>query len=282
MNYSTCSAVMALAASKDKRLKEALAKAQRYLLALQNVEGRDYARTDRDYGSIGYGGDERGDLSNLQFALEALRNTGLDENNEAFAKAVVFLQRTQNLTEFNDFKGRSREGGAWQEVRSGNDGGSVYYPGNSPAGYVELPDGTRIPRSYGSMTYALLKAYTLCGLPATDPRVKAAVSWIQKHWTLDQNPGVDPALGSAASHQGLYYYYMAMAQALDTVGLQRVAVKGGADVDWRAALAEQLAKSQRKDGSWLNERNGRWWENQPLVCSVYSMLALARCAGHLR
>lgn len=285
VNYSTCSAVMALAASKDPRFGSALARAQNYILALQNTEGRDYSRTDRDYGSIGYGGDERGDLSNLQFALEALRSSGLDEEHEAFAKAMVFLQRTQNLTGFNDFKGRTREGGVWREVRPGDDGGSAYYPGNSPAGYLELPDGTRVPRSYGSMTYALLKAYTLCGLPASDPRVQAAVSWIQEHWTVEENPGADPALGSAASHQGLYYYYMAMAQALDTVGLDGVEVRtqfGPIVVNWRSALAEQLEKSQREDGSWLNERNGRWWENQPLVCTVYSMLALARCSGHLR
>ena len=282
VNYSSCSAVMALAASGDRRYAESLARAQKYILAIQNVEGREFAPSDRDYGSIGYGGDERGDLSNLQFAIEALRNTGLDENHEAFAKAVVFLQRSQNLRRYNDFKGRTREGGEWHDVAPGGDGGSAYYPGNSPAGYLELPDGTRIPRSYGSMTYALLKAYTLCGLPAKDPRVQAAVGWIQKNWTVDVNPGADPKLGTKASYQGLYYYYMAMAQALDTTGIDKIEVTGEADVDWRTELAEHLSKLQRKDGSWLNTQNSRWWENQPLVCTVYSMLALQRCGRSRR
>ncbi len=279
VNYSTCSVVMALAATKDPRYAEAMKQAQTYILALQNVEGRDYAPGDRDYGSIGYGGDQRGDVSNLQFALEALTLTGLEENHEAFAKALVFLSRTQNLRESNDFRGKTRDSddGSWHNVEPGNDGGSAYYPGNSPAGYQEMPDGTRIPRSYGSMTYALLKAYILCGLPPDDKRVVAAVSWIQKNWDLSVNPGVDPKLGEKAAYQGLYYYYMVCAQALDLVGMPKLEITGEADVDWRAAMREHLGKLQRPDGSWVNAENGRWWEDQPMLCTSYALLALTRC-----
>ena len=134
-----------------------------------------------------------GDISNLQFAIEALRASGLEQDHEAFAKALVFLQRSQNLRAVNDFSGRVRDEGEWIEVTPGDDGGSAYYPGNSPAGYVELPDGKKIPRSYGSMTYALLKSYTLAGVKGDDPRVQAAVKWIQDNWTLAVNPGSDPA-----------------------------------------------------------------------------------------
>jgi len=284
INYSTCAAVMALAAANDERYRDALDRAQHFLVALQNIDGRGYAESDRDYGSIGYGGDERGDLSNSQFALEALRNTHLDQQHEAFAKAIVFLQRTQNLREFNDYKGKAKDGeGKFYDVVPGNDGGAAYYPGNSPAGYIELPGGGKTPRSYGSMTYALLKAYTLCGLEPTDPRVQAAVGWIQAHWDLSTNPGVDPALGEKAVYQGLYYYYMVMAQALDLVEIDEIeTVPGSGDtepvtVDWRAKLREHLEKQQRDDGSWLNTENGRWWENLPMVCTVYALLALERC-----
>src|SRR5690606_9228026 len=77
VNYIGCAAVFALPAAKNPAYEPILAKVQKNLLALQTVEP-GYARSDRDYGSIGYGGDERGDLSNLQFSLEALRLTGLD------------------------------------------------------------------------------------------------------------------------------------------------------------------------------------------------------------
>lgn len=278
LNYSTSAAVLALAKTGKPEFAGALERAQGYILAIQNVERMDFAPSDRDYGSIGYGGDERGDLSNLQFAVEALRETGLDEKHEALAKAIVFLQRTQNLRTHNDFTGRTRssDDGSWYEVAPGNDGGAAYYPGNSPAGYLELADGTRIPRSYGSMTYALLKTYTLCGIPADDPRVQAAVSWIESNWTLETNPGVDPQLQPNAVYQGLYYYYMVAAQALDTVGIAELRTDDTA-VDWRAALRSHVEGLQRGDGSWLNEENGRWWEDQPVICTIYALLALSRC-----
>ncbi len=283
VNYTTCAAINALAKSTHPSAREAMDKAQKFILAIQNLEDSGYSAADRDYGSIGYGGDERGDLSNLQFAMESLRNSGLDENHEAFAKAIVFLQRTQNLRSVNDFKARTRtESGDWQEVVSGNDGGAAYYPGNSPAGYDDLPDGTVVPRSYGSMTYALLKAYTLAGIDGDDPRVQRAVDWIRGHWTLQVNPGTHPALGESAKYQGLFYYYTVMAQALAAADVDEIEIpaaegRPAKQVDWRVALRAHLEGLQAEDGSWVNERNARWWEDQGLVCTFYALLALDLC-----
>ncbi|MCC6672365.1 MAG: hypothetical protein IT458_14980 [Planctomycetes bacterium] len=281
INYVTCAGIQALAMARDEKFQPALQKAQRLILSLQNVEERGYARGDRDYGSIGYGGDERGDLSNLQFALEAMRSTGLDPQHEAFQKALVFLTRTQNLREVNDFKARSRneDDGTWMETAPGDDGGSAYYPGNSPMGYEVLPDGTRIPRSYGSMTYALLKCYTLAGVPASDVRVQAAVRWIGRNWNLDENPGADPKLPTKTRHQGLYYMYMVMAQALGITGIERLQVERGGkteSIDWRAELRAKAAQVQRPDGSFVNDKNDRWWEGIPVIPTTYMLLALAQ------
>jgi squalene-hopene/tetraprenyl-beta-curcumene cyclase len=263
-------------------VKPALMKAQAYILAIQKTEQTGYQSTDRDYGSVGYGGSQRGDNSNLQFALEALRTTGLPENHEAFAKAVVFLQRTQNLKSVNDVKGKVPDAnGKLMEITSGDDGGAVYYPGESPAGYIELPDGSSIPRSYGSMTYALLKSYTMAGVKADDARVKAAVKWLGEHWTLAENPGADPKLPAEAKYQGLYYYYMVLAQALNAAKVDKltVAKEGGKseDVDWRKALRAHVESLQRPDGSWMNERNKRWYEDMDLLCTCYAMLGLEQC-----
>ena len=283
INYTTCAAVLAMVKSGYPRFKGTIEKAQRYLVALQNTEGRDYEPSDRDYGSIGYGGDERGDLSNTQFAIEALRASGLEKDNEAFVKALTFLQRTQNLEEVNDFVGKLRDPatGEIQRVISGNDGGSAYYPGNSPAGYIELGDGSKIPRSYGSMTYALLKTYTLAGIAKDDPRVKAAVDWIQGNFDLDINPGSDPRMEEKVKYQGLYYYYMLMSQALAITETDKVSVSVTADkreeIDWRQALRTKLLSMQREDGGWLNERNGRWFEELDIICTTYALIALENC-----
>ena len=62
VNYTTCAAINALSMSVHPRAVESMDNAQKYILAIQNTEDRGYSSTDRDYGSIGYGGDERGDL----------------------------------------------------------------------------------------------------------------------------------------------------------------------------------------------------------------------------
>ena len=73
-----------------------------------------------------------------------------------------------------------------------NDGGFYYTVaagGQSMAG--PTPDGGL--RSYGSMTYAGFKSMIYAGVEPDDPRVKAAYEWIQKHYTLDENPGMGAA-----------------------------------------------------------------------------------------
>lgn len=288
-NYTTCAAVAALSRWDRPEVKPAMAKAQRAILAFQNSEANGYDRKDPDYGSIGYGNSQRGDLSNLHFSLEALRATGLPADHEAFQKALVFLQRTQNLKSTNDFSGKVKDPdreGKVLDVTSGDDGGAAYYPGNSAAGYVVQADGKSIPRSYGSMTYALLKSYTLAGLSGSDPRVQAAVRWIRENWDLATNPGADPALGEKVKYQGLYYYYMVLAQALHLAGVKTVQVAGPAaddgspttvEIDWKKALRAHLEGVQQADGSWVNGKNGRWYESVPVLCTCYAMVALELC-----
>ena len=60
------------------------------------------------------------------------------------------------------------------------------------------------------MTYAGLKSMIYAGVKKDDPRVKAAYEWVQKHYTLDENPGM--------GGNGLYYYYHTFAKALDAIG----------------------------------------------------------------
>jgi len=288
LNYTTSVVVGALARANDPLHAPVMQKAQKALLLFQNIEAGGYDSSDRDYGSIGYGGSQRGDLSNTHFSMEALRATGLPEDHEAMQKALVFLQRTQNLKSSNDFKGKiphpSKEGEEI-EIESGVDGGAAYYPGNSAAGYIVQPNGKAIARSYGSMTYALLKSYTLAGVKGDDPRVQAAVKWIQNNWTLAVNPGADPALGEKVKYQGLFYYYMVLAQALDAAEIatfdRQQATTGikpaTATVDWRKELKAHLASMQQADGSWINGKNGRWMESMPLLCTCYAMIALEQC-----
>jgi squalene-hopene/tetraprenyl-beta-curcumene cyclase len=269
-NYVTSASVLALARAGREEHRPVLEAARNYLVELQSDEGEGYGPSDRYYGGVGYGGDERPDLSNLQLALEALEAAGLQPGDETYQKAVVFLQRTQNRSESNDLQ--LVEGGV--TLRPGNDGGAGYAPGESKAGFVELPDGTKVPRSYGSMTYALLRGYLFAGLTREDPRVAAAYEWIRNHYTLDVNPGFEAGSNSTAPYQGLFYYFYSLAKALDTLGEEQLVDGAGVSHAWRAELAGRLLSIQRQDGSWINVNSPRWWEGNPVLATAYAMLSM--------
>jgi squalene-hopene/tetraprenyl-beta-curcumene cyclase len=243
--YNTSVCLMALKDSGDTKYKPLIEKAQKYLVKVQSDEGEGYTKKDKFYGGIGYGSDERPDLSNLQWALEALKAADLPVNAPTWDKAVKFVQRTQNRSESNDLK--------W----AGNDGGFVYYPGNSKAG------GTR---SYGSMTYAGLLSLIYANVDKGDPRVQAAYRWVKDHYTLDENP--------VMGNQGLYYYYHTFAKTLKVYGEPYVVDANGVRHNWREDLAKKLLSLQKEDGYWVNE-NGRWWESDKTLVTAYTVMALS-------
>lgn len=270
-NYITSAAVMALARAGREEDKPRIAKARDFLIALQADEGEGYSEGDLYYGGIGYGGDERPDLSNLQMALEALSAAGVEKGDPAYQRALKFLERTQNRSESNDTK-IVRDG---ETIRAGDDGGAVYAPGDSKAGFVTLADGSKVPRSYGSMTYALLKGLILAGLPKEDPRMVAAWKWVTANYSLDVNPGFEASTDPSAGYQGLYYYFHTMARALDLYGSDTLVDPDGTEHAWRTQLCGRLLSLQNKnDGSWLNELSPRWWEGNPLLATSYALLTL--------
>jgi squalene-hopene/tetraprenyl-beta-curcumene cyclase len=270
-NYETSVVVMALAASKDAAYKDKIAKAAAYIKSLQFVDEKD-----KSYGGIGYGDDGPvSDLSNTQYALNALAAAGVPKDDPLYQKALVFLQRTQNRKE-NEAPGEPTE---WKDANGkkvvrGNDGGAAYAPGNGEhTGYDTAPDGTQVLRSYGSMTYALLRCYHLAGLDEKDGRVKAAVDWISKHWTVEANPGMP----EANKKDGLYYYYAAIGKTLPAMGIDRITLPDGKSVDWRVDLSKKLMADQTPGGDWINA-GPRWMESDPVLATSYALTALGACA----
>ena len=275
-NYNTAIAISAIAAANEPAYRERMDKAVAFLKQLQWTEetkgpkGETVAdKSNTWYGGWGYGRHGRPDLSNAQVAMEALHDAGLKPGDKAYDAALVFLTRTQNNSETND------------QPWTGDDGGFVYTParnGESMAGETSL-DGQRRLRSYGSMTYAGLKSMIYAGLTKDDPRVKAAVDWITKHWTLDENPGMREA-GPEFARQGLYYYYYTFAHALDAYDEPLITDATGKPHDWRIELIDKLATLQKADGSWAGEK--RWMEDNPVLVTAYVVLALQEAQRDLK
>ena len=257
--YNTAIIVSALAHLKDPNLKPNLAKAAAFLKSTQIANGGETSTT---FGGWNYGGQRGGmvDVSNTATALEALKDAGLSSDDVAYQNAVKFLAKLQNNSETNPQK--------W----AGNDGGFIYNPGkngegSSSAGEVAMPDGRKMPKSYGSMTYAGLKSYIYAGLKKDDPKVKAAWGWITNNWTVDENPGMPADRGQA----GVFYYYHTFSAALDAYDEPVVTDAKGATHDWRVELLARLAKIQKEDGSFTGGKE--WMENNAMIATTLATLA---------
>ena len=254
-NYNTALCLMALSLTHNPAYKPTIKKAQQYLEKSQFDEEDGINPSDPMYGGIGYGSKpDRPDLSNLQMALEALKESGTPNSSATWQKAITFLQRVQNRKESNDQ--------AWAQ-NNANDGGFIYdSKGRS------FSEGGGKPSSYGSMSYEGLKSYIYCGVTKNDPRVQAAWGWIVRNYTVKEHPGM--------GDKSLYYYYHTMAKTLDVYGQKVFKDSQGNVHDWKHDLAAQLVAVQHPDGSWFNS-NARFWEDQPPLVTSYTLIALSYC-----
>ena len=295
-NYNTAIAVSTLVHAEDPAYKPQIDKAVAYLKRLQWTEdtkpeyvapaskpadeftGKQVVKGTDDpfYGGWGYGGRSRGggrpDLSNTQFAIEALRDAGVSPDDPAMKKALQFVTRCQNNSETNDQ--------SW----AGNDGGFVYGPsdnrtGESMAGATVDAGGQRRLRSMGTMSYAGLKSMVYAGVSKDDPRVRAAWAWVNGQFTLEENVGLAAAKPDEAK-SGMYYGYLAMAKALRAYGEPTVKTIDGKTIDWRAAFVEKMASVQNTDGSFVGIAHEM--ENNPVLVTCYVTLALQEVQADLK
>ena len=258
-NYRTSIATRALIAIDPLKYTDAIEAAVRYTKGIQGKDPDDKAK----FGSMGYGMSDqtKGDIINTTEALGMLHAAGVAEDDEVWQRAMIFLERTQNLDEH-----------AEAGVRTSNDGGAIYrsvrdVEGASKAGTIRLPDGTEVPRSYGGATYALLRSLLFAGMEKGHPRVQAAYQWICDHYTVTEHPELD--------QQGLFYFYYSMVRTLELWGEPTIQ-KGDTVHNWAEELAARIISLQREDGAWVNPRD-RWWESDPALVTAYSVFSLNAC-----
>lgn len=284
-NYNTAICLSALARiDNDPAVAEVVLNAQRFLKAIQwNVgdvtpDGETLTADHPYVGGAGYGQHGRPDMSNTQFLLQGLYDSGVDCNDPAFQAALQFISRCQGI-EQNDF---------FPEGTIINNGGVIYATSinrdhkHIPVSYAnpEQVDEARAGRpvsglrGYGSMTYAAFKSFLYANLDRDDPRVVAALDWIENHYTLDQNPGMPEAI----KRQGLYYYYLTHARALAAYGSTYLNLPDGSSIDWANAFIAKVTSLQRPDGSFINGES-RWMEDDTNLVTAYAVTALIEAAN---
>jgi len=272
--YNTALSIMALLQSGKAEHLPVIAKARRLLINQQQDFDRRGESDNLFDGGIGYGGTyAHSDLSNTHLALEALyyskkalADTEFDESGEFeldWDAAIKFVSLTQNSEE------TVRRLGESVTLRDEDKGGFVYFPGDTKSDeiVIDTDGGKKIAlRSYGSMSYAGLLSFIYAELDLDDPRVASVMEWLQRNITLEENPGMDA--------QGLYYYYHTMSKALAVTGTKTLISPDGNKIDWKEELALKLMSQQQRDGSWINEGSNRWMEDNPILVTAYSLLAL--------
>lgn len=277
-NYNTAICLSTLDLVRDRPgMEDVIKHAQDYLRGNQWVgqtdpQGKAVDESHPFYGGAGYGHHGRPDMSNTQFMLQGLYDSGVDCKDPAFTRAIVFISRCQGI-DSNDLLGKVIE----------NDGGFIYST-SIDKDHIGVPESNASPelkdealagkpvsglRTYGSMTYAGFKSYLYAQLDQNDPRVQAALNWISNHYTLDRNPG----LPEDVKRQGLYYYYLTFARALNAYGQTHIKTADGAEHDWANDLIDALVSRQKPDGSWTNDAD-RWMESDPNLVTSYSLIAL--------
>ncbi|MBX3381488.1 MAG: terpene cyclase/mutase family protein [Phycisphaeraceae bacterium] len=291
-SYNTAISLSMLSRVDTPQAKAAIKPAQDFLKGLQFGEGAVKSDAHKEsaelvgkdnpfYGGVGYGSKGRPDVSNLAWVLQGLHDSGVPGDDEAFQRALVFLQRTQMIDEYpthdgfmkindQEFAKGSKQGGFIYSVGAGKEKAGQ---GETNGGMIEetLDDGTKVSRlrAYGSMTYAGFKSYLYADLKHDDPRVLAALGWIKDNYTLSENPGI--------GMNGYYYYLITFSKAMQAYGeptLTVVAETGRTrTADWREDLIKALAAHQKSDGS-FEELDKRWMENNPVLITAYGLNAV--------
>jgi squalene-hopene/tetraprenyl-beta-curcumene cyclase len=262
-NYTTSVALVAFAgANTGGKYDAVIRNATKFLRTLQTGDDGKVESGDVRFGGLGYDGKGRPDMSNTQYFLEALQAAGVAKNDPAVQRALVFVNRCQNLPgEHNDQPFAAKT--------SDDDRGGLVYNPIDP----DKNDRDRTPqgglRSAGAMTYGGLKSFLYAGVSKDDPRVQGAMKWIRIHYTLDENPGMGKA--------GLFYYYHTFGKAMAALGEDKFTDAKGVAHDWRSELFEALKKRQRPDGSWINEGDRTFGESNPELATAFALLALSYC-----
>jgi squalene-hopene/tetraprenyl-beta-curcumene cyclase len=256
-NYTTAIAILTFKeANSGGKYDAVIANATKFLKSLQK-SGSD---EELPFGGFGYDAKSRPDTSNSHFTVEALIAAGVPKDDPAIKNALIFLSRCQNLP------GEANKQEYAKKATESDRGGFVYNPfdATNEKSDKRTPEGGL--RSEGGMTYAGLKSFLYAGVGKDDVRVKAAIAWVRKHYTLEENPGQGDA--------GLFYYYHVFAKAMDALSEDQFEDAKGVKHDWRKELFDTLKGKQAADGSWAN-KNGQFLENSPELATAFALLSLS-------
>jgi len=212
-NYATALAVTVMVKTGRTGAQRDIAPMAEYLRSQQFQEANGWAHEDAPYGAWGMGGLIRRppdaghvDLSMTRFVLEALRAAAVPTSDPLMAKALVYLQRSQNP-----------DGGFFFSAVNSE----INKAGESQSGFA----------SYGTATADGLLALRAAGVSAADERITKAIEWLKNHHQPDRAPGFDGTARQSWGSALRFYYASVISRTM--LGLPVVLPSQGADGSFR-------------------------------------------------
>ena len=167
----------------------------------------------------------------------------------------------------------------------GDDGGLFYVVSaersDHKAGTRKILD-REVIQSYGAMTYDGIKTYLYAGLSKDDPKVKAAVDWVRKNYTVEAHPGFVYDKVPRNKYRGIYYYYLVMTRALHAYGERPFKTFNEKLHDWPVELGEKLLETVKESKTWVNDENPAWYEGDPVLTTSYVLTTLDIIIGYVQ
>ena len=190
-NYATSLAVTVMLKTRRNGYERDIAPMVAQLRAQQFSEENGWKREDAPYGAWGMGGPVHRppgaghvDLSMTRCVMEALQSSGVTASDTAITRALVYLERSQNL-----------------------DGGFYFSTVNPEINKAGQANGGFA--SYGTATADGVLALRAAGVPDTDDRIARATKWLKDHHQPDRVPGFERApYQSWGSALRFYYAYV--------------------------------------------------------------------------
>lgn len=264
-NYNTAICMTVLHELRDPALTPAILAARRFVAKSQ------YFGDDHFYGGMGYDAPTKRaytDMLNTYYSVEAMRFTQDLEDLRPSGEQRVDLNWEAVARYASTNQNREEAGPA-------DAGGFIYNPVDPKAGAVTNESGKVVFHSYGSITYAGILTLLYANVGPEDARVRSALDWAQKHWSLEENPGM--------GQMGLFFFYNILAKSLSATGRDRIVRAGKEPVDWRLGVAEKLIALQKHEpdtghGYWVNDLN-KYMESDPVLVTSYALVALEIAAA---
>jgi squalene-hopene cyclase-like protein/prenyltransferase/squalene oxidase-like repeat protein len=201
-NYATALAVCAMVKARNPGYEKIIEPMVTQLRAQQFGEANGWTAKDAPYGGWGMGGKIRRppeaghvDLSMTRHVLEALQQSGVRSSDPVIARALTYLERSQN-----------------------QDGGFYFSPVNPEINKAGERDGRYA--SYGTATADGVLALRAAGVSDSDPRIAKAIKWLEDHHQPDRAPGFDAATGQPWGSGLRFYYAHAIARVLPDLPIQ--------------------------------------------------------------